>query len=90
VRGYSVNLTETCQDGLNLIVDVHVEPATAADNGDLQDAVETSEQVLETTVHELSADGAYYSEANETYAQEQDKAIHSECVNENETPGCRI
>jgi len=76
VRGYSVNLTETCQDALNLIVDVHVEPATAADNGYLQDAVETSEQVLETTVHELSADGAYYSEANETYAQEQDKAIH--------------
>jgi hypothetical protein len=76
VRGYSVNLTETCQEALNLIVDVHVEPATAADNGYLQDAVQRSEQVLETTVHEISADGAYYSEANEAYAQEQDKDIH--------------
>ncbi len=29
VRGDSVNPTETCQEALNLIVDVQVEPATA-------------------------------------------------------------
>ncbi|WPL19979.1 transposase [Thiorhodovibrio frisius] len=76
-RGYSVNLTETCQDdGLNLIVDVQVEPATAADNSYLQEAVTNSEQVLETPAEAISADGAYYSEANETYANEQDKDIH--------------
>lgn len=78
VRGYSVNLTETCQgqEALDLIVDVHVEPATAADNGYLQSAVQRSEQVLETTAQEISADGAYYSETNEAYAQEQGKDIH--------------
>ncbi|NEX23374.1 transposase [Thiorhodococcus mannitoliphagus] len=76
VRGYSVNLTETCQEGLNLIVDVQVEPATAADNGYLKDAVQSSEQVLETAAQEISADGAYYSETNEAYAQEQDKEIY--------------
>lgn len=76
VRGYSVNLTETGQEALNLIVDVQVEPATAADNGYLKDAVQSSEQVLETTAQEISADGAYYSESNEAYAQEQGKDIH--------------
>lgn len=76
VRGYSVNLTETCQEPLNLIVDVQVEPATAADNGYLKDAVQSSEQVLETTAQEISADGAYDSESNEAYAQEQGKALY--------------
>ncbi len=76
-RGYRVNLTETCQDdGLNLIVDVQVEPATAADNRYLQEAVKNSEQVLQTPAQEISADGAYYSEANETYANDQDKDLH--------------
>ena len=32
VRGYSANVTETCEGELNLIVDVQVEPATMADN----------------------------------------------------------
>jgi hypothetical protein len=76
VRGYSANITETCEDDLNLIVDVQVEPATAADNAYLNKAVRNSEAVLESSTREISADGAYYSEENETYAQEQDKEIH--------------
>jgi len=33
VKGYSVNVTETCnEDGLNLVTDVTVKPANAADN----------------------------------------------------------
>jgi hypothetical protein len=76
VRGYSVNLTETGQEALNLIVDVRVEPATAADNGYRKDAVQRSEQVLETTAQEISADGAYYRESNEAYAQEPGQDIH--------------
>lgn len=77
VRGYSVNVTETCEEKLNLIVDVQVEPATAADNAYLKEAVENSEAVLEGTAQEISADGAYYSEQNETYAKEQEQEIHS-------------
>ena len=76
MRGYSVNLTETGQEALNLIVDVQVEPATAADNGYRKDAVQRSEQVLETTAQEISADGAYYRESNEAYAQEPGQDIH--------------
>lgn len=77
VRGYSANVTETCEEELNLIVDVQVEPATAADNAYLKAAVQNSEAVLEGEAHEISADGACYSEANETYAKEQDKEIHT-------------
>lgn len=76
VRGYSVNLTETCEEALNLIVAIQVEPATAPDNGYLQDAVQRSEQVLETPAQEISADGAYYSDANEAYAEEHDQDIY--------------
>ena len=76
VRGYSANVTETCEEELNLIVDVQVEPATAADNAYLKEAVQNSEAVLESSAQEISADGAYYSEENETYAKEQDKEIH--------------
>ncbi len=76
VRGYSANVTETCEEELNLIVDVQVEPATAADNSYLKEAVQNSEAVLEGSAQEISADGAYYGEENETYAQEEDKEIH--------------
>ena len=76
VRGYSANVTETCEGELNLIVDVQVEPATAADNAYLKEAVQNSEALLDGPAREISADGAYYSEENATYAQEQDKEIH--------------
>lgn len=76
VRGYSANLTETCEEELNLIVDVQVEPASTADNTYLKEAVQNSEEVLDGPVREISADGAYYSEENERYAKEQDKQIH--------------
>jgi hypothetical protein len=74
VRGYSATVTETCEEEeLNLIVDVQVEPATTADNSYLKEAVQNSEEVFEGTAREISADGAYYSEENETYAKGQEK-----------------
>jgi hypothetical protein len=76
VRGYSANVTETCEEELNLIVDVQVEAATTADNAYLKEAVENSEAVLGGNAQEISADGAYYSEENEMYAQEEEKKIH--------------
>jgi hypothetical protein len=76
VHGYSTNVTETCDEQLNLIVDVQTEPATTADNAYLKEAVDNSEAVLDGPVREISADGAYYSEENEQYAEERDKEIH--------------
>jgi hypothetical protein len=76
VRGYSTNVTETCEEELNLIVDVQTEPASTADNTYLKEAVDNSEAVLGNPAREVSVDGAYYSEENERYAEEQDKDIH--------------
>jgi len=59
VRGYSANVTETCAEELNLIVDVRVEPATAADNAYLQDAVQNSESVVGRPAQEIYPPGRY-------------------------------
>ena len=55
---------------------MRVEPATAADNAYLQDAVQNSESVVGRPAQDISADGAYYSAANEISAEAQDKDIH--------------
>ena len=75
-KGYSVNVTETCTEDLNLIVDVQVEPATAADNAFFIDAIENSEAVLENPAKEIYVDGAYYSEENEAYTKEREQEAH--------------
>ncbi len=76
VKGYSVNLTETCgEDGLNLITDVDVKPATAPDNGFVQAAIERTQQVV-GDVLEVSMDGAYNDQSNAEYAKEQDKQFY--------------
>ena len=76
VKGHSVNLTETCgEDGLNLITDVEVTPATAPDNAFVQPAIERTQQVV-GEVSEVSMDGAYNDQSNDEYAKEQDKKFY--------------
>lgn len=76
VIGYSFNVTETCTEELNLIVDVQVEPATIADKDFFIDAVNNSETVLEKPAKEIYVDGAYYSTDNEEYINEGGKEAH--------------
>lgn len=76
VKGYSANLTETCnEEGLNLITDVEVKPATAADNAFVQPAIARTQQVV-GQVLEVSMDGAYNDASNSEYAQEKGKQFH--------------
>jgi hypothetical protein len=76
VKGYSANLTETCNEaGLNLITDVEVKPATAPDNEFVQPAVERTQQVV-GSVLEVSMDGAYNDAQNSEYAKEEGKKFH--------------
>jgi len=64
VKGYSVNLTETCnQEGLNLVTDIKVNPASAADNQQVTAAIEETEKVV-GTVQEVSLDGAYHCKSD--------------------------
>tara|TARA_B100000315_G_C14545455_1_gene573009 strand:+ start:147 stop:1673 length:1527 start_codon:yes stop_codon:yes gene_type:complete len=76
VKGYSVNLTETCnEEGLNLITDVEVKPATAPDNEFVQPAIERTQQVV-GEVLEVSMDGAYNDASNTEYAEKKGKQLH--------------
>lgn len=72
VKGYSVNITETCDDErLNLITNVQVEIASAADNQFVIPAIEQTRQVLEHPVENCHADGAYNSQGNVEYCSEE-------------------
>jgi len=74
VKGYSVNVTETCSsDGsLNLITNVIVDVASKADCDFLQPAIEASQEVISQKIETLNSDGAYHSVDNQTYCKENE------------------
>lgn len=70
VQGYVTNITETVEEGKpSIITSVQVEPATFADGRFLQEAVENSERVTNSTIEDLYADGAYQSPDNREFAK---------------------
>jgi hypothetical protein len=76
VKGYSTNVTETCDDGkLNLITDVTVAPANTQDIEFFQEAVDKTKQVLNQKPENIHADGAFQSPDNISYCQ-GDKISH--------------
>ena len=65
VKGYSVNVTETCSDNqLNLITDIKTVKVNTPDTSFLIDAVEATDSVTGQTVDKIHSDGAYHSPAN--------------------------
>jgi Transposase domain (DUF772) len=78
VKGYSTNITETCDEkGLNLITNVQVESVSAADNGFLEKAItDSQENVLSATIKNVHADGAYHSIDNQTFATKQEIELY--------------
>lgn len=76
VKGYSVNLTETCHEGtLNLVTSVKVAPATTADQAFVQEAIAQTESIV-GKVQEVSMDGGYHSPDNLAYAQSLNMQFH--------------
>ena len=76
VKGYSVNITETCnqpdQDGepvLNLITDTQVEVVSTQDNSYLKTALANTQEILPENIEKVYADGAYNSVENQEYCQ---------------------
>ena len=68
VKGYSVNVTETCDKGqLNLITNVIVEKANTPDTSFVEPAIEATVEVTGHEVEKVYLDGAYQSPANDTY-----------------------
>lgn len=76
VRGYKVNLTETCNpEGLNLVTDVQVTPATQGDPGFVVSAIEKTQSVA-GQVTEISMDGSYHHPDNQEYAVDNKQKLH--------------
>ena len=77
VKGYSTNITETCdeKDKPSLITDVQVKPANAADNGFLKDAVEDTRKVTDNSIDKVIVDGAYQSKENRNLASDEENGF---------------
>ena len=82
VKGYSVNITETCdreQEGqgpiLNLITDTQVDVVSAPDNSFLGQALEHTQEILSGKIEKVYADGSYHSEHNQEYCQRDEHSI---------------
>jgi hypothetical protein len=74
IKGYSINVTETCDTDapLNLVTHVQVDVASAADCGFLPSAIEATQEVVGQKIETVNADGAYHSVDNQDYCQEKD------------------
>jgi len=74
VKGYSINITETCDTGdtLNLVTNVLVETASAADCDFLQSAIEATQEVVTQKIETTNADGAYHSVDNQEFCKEKE------------------
>jgi hypothetical protein len=73
VKGYSVNITETCSDeGLNLITNVLVERANIPDTAFVEPAIQATIEVTGQLIEKAYADGAYQSPANDEYCEDID------------------
>jgi len=77
VKGFSCNITETCDTDapLNLITNVLLSPASIADCDFFQTAVESSQEVVLLPIESVNADGAYHSVDNQDYCRNREKPI---------------
>jgi hypothetical protein len=72
VKGYSVNIIETCDEGsLNLIVGVRTEGCGTADVEYLQDGLAKAQEAVSDKIEEVYTDGAYHSPENQEYCKEK-------------------
>ena len=70
VKGYSVNITETCSDtGLNLITNAIVAKANVPDTAFVEPAIEATREVTGQKVDKVFTDGAYQSPDNDTFCE---------------------
>lgn len=82
IKGYSVNVTESCDDGevLNLIGDVSVKQVTASDVDFLEDAVDCLQEVFGSQVEDIHADGAYHSVHNQEFCSKNNSNLHLHAI----------
>jgi len=82
VKGYSINVTESCDDDkdLNFISHVDVRKVSASDVGFLQDAIEKSQEVFPDKTEAVHADGAYHSPVNQEFCSDHNINLHLHAI----------
>ena len=77
IKGFSINVTETCDTDapLNLVTNVLVEAASIADSDFLQPAIEATQDIVLQPVDTVNADGAYHSASNQDYCSNRENPI---------------
>ena len=71
VKGYSINVTESCEDDqLNLISQVNVQKASYSDKDFLASGIEISNETFTSPVKDAHVDGAYHSPENQQFCNE--------------------
>ena len=73
VKGYSVNVTETCDDDtLNLITNANVKIVSTPDTEYLKGDTQKTQGLVSDKIETVYADGAYHSPENQTYCKDTD------------------
>ena len=82
VKGYSINLTESCDDDkeLNLIGHVDVREATSSDVDFFQDGVKGVQDVFPDKAEAIHADGAYHSPDNQDFCADNEADLYLHAI----------
>jgi hypothetical protein len=82
VKGYSINITESCddKDGLNLIGNVEIKVVSAADLDYFQDATNKVQDAFTSKIEAAHVDGAYHSVDNQRFCKEKVIELHLHAI----------
>ena len=82
VKGYSINITESCDDGdgLNLIGNVDVRNVSTSDVDFFQDGINNSQEVFTEKPKAAHADGAYHSPDNQEFCKDNDIDLYLHAI----------
>lgn len=81
VKGYSANITETCDDDkLNLITQVNVQPANTSDVDFLQTDIKKTQEIIGDKIKRIHADGAYHSTENQDFCTENEIELYVHAI----------
>lgn len=82
VKGYSINVTESCDENkeLNLIGHVDVKKASTSDVAFFQEDIEKAQEVFSDKIEAAHADGAYHSPDNQQYCKDNKIALYLHAI----------
>lgn len=86
VKGYSMNVTESCDDdsddkpSLNLIAHVDVKNVSTSDVAFFQDDIQKAQEVVPQKIETVHTDGAYHSPENQEFCKENNMRLHLNAI----------